>query len=105
MTTCKACGGSYEPVQTDGTQYFHACPPLNVREIREGLTRGAVVLSAVDAARLKAADELDVATPVDEGQTTRADSVLSALLIARPNARDENLASTLEKNKGAIKAA
>jgi hypothetical protein len=23
--TCKACGGTY-PAETDGVQYFHACP-------------------------------------------------------------------------------
>jgi hypothetical protein len=25
---CNTCGGCYLPVQGDGSQYYHACPPL-----------------------------------------------------------------------------
>lgn len=27
-TKCKTCGGTYEKLQADGTEYFHACPPV-----------------------------------------------------------------------------
>lgn len=105
MVKCKACGGVYVDVQPDGTQYFHACPPLSVPELRAAIAKGTVTLAPVDAARLKAAADLDLATPPPEGEAPRADLVLASLVIARPNARDENLLATTEKNKGAIKAA
>jgi hypothetical protein len=25
---CRVCGGEYNDTQTDGGQYFHACPPI-----------------------------------------------------------------------------
>lgn len=28
MKKCNTCGGEYEPVQPDGSSYFHACPPV-----------------------------------------------------------------------------
>jgi hypothetical protein len=30
MNKCSSCNGQYVPVQTDGTLYFHACPPGTV---------------------------------------------------------------------------
>lgn len=27
---CKACGGVYEPIQSDGTEYYHVCPPITL---------------------------------------------------------------------------
>ncbi len=104
MIKCKACGGVYADVQADGTQYFHACPPLNVAELRDGIAKGTVVLSASDAARLTAAANRDLVNPPAGGEVPQADLVLAGLSIPRPGARDENLVSTAEKNKGAIKA-
>lgn len=30
IVQCVACGGAYQPVQNDGSLYFHVCPPRRV---------------------------------------------------------------------------
>lgn len=104
MVTCKACGGVYNPIQADGTQYFHVCPPLSVPELRNAIAKGTIVLAPADAARLTAAADRDLVTPPLGGAVPQADLVLASLSVPRPKARDENLVSTAEKNAGAIKA-
>jgi hypothetical protein len=105
MVTCNACGGRYEPVQADGTQYFHACPPLSVHELRDGVDAGTVVLSDVDQKRLASARKLDATNPPDNNHATAEAIFFASLTVPRPGARDENLVSTREKDKGAMKAA
>lgn len=105
MRKCTACGGVYSEFQADGTQYFHVCPPLGVAELRDGIAKGTVVLSVADAARLKAAADRDLVNPPAPGAALQSDLFLASLSVPRPQARDENLVSTAEKNKGAIKAA
>jgi hypothetical protein len=38
MVKCKACGGVFQSIQADGTQYFHACPPLSAAELAAAVT-------------------------------------------------------------------
>lgn len=28
MMRCNSCGGTYQPIQADGTEYYHSCPLL-----------------------------------------------------------------------------
>jgi hypothetical protein len=104
MVICQTCRGSYEPTQRDGTQYFHACPPLTFAELRDALDAGTVQLAPHDAAQLKLAQAADARNPLAGGSLSRADALLASLGVPRPNARDENLVSTREKDKGAMKA-
>ena len=41
-TKCNACGGTYEPIQADGSRYFHACPPIANPAYNADPTKGAV---------------------------------------------------------------
>jgi hypothetical protein len=102
MVTCTTCGGRYAPIQRDGTQYFHACPPLSMRELAAALAAGTVSLSDDDAAIVRAATKADAVTPVQADAPTRLSLALGALSVPRPNARNENLVSTREKDKGAM---
>lgn len=46
MQKCNACGGTYEPIQRDGSEYYHVCPPLSEYV---NLDTGEVVSSDVAA--------------------------------------------------------
>lgn len=83
MVKCKACGGVFQPVQADGTQYFHACPPLSAAELDAAVTGGKVVLP--------------------NGETVS--DAISRRIYERANKRDENLVSTLAKDAGTMKSA
>lgn len=91
MVKCKTCGGIYEPTLPDGTQYFHACPPLAPREIVAGLRDGTVTLLRADQQRLRQARLDDAASPVAADEPTREQLVLRSLVVERPNRRDENI--------------
>jgi hypothetical protein len=82
MTKCTTCGGTYTQVQPDGTQYFHACPPVSDAEVI-----GALGL------------------PVDRTLWAKpqADAFAAASRV-RLNARDENLPGTRATDKGLMKA-
>lgn len=91
MVKCNVCGGTYEPIQRDGSQYFHACPPLSVAELRDQLQKKTVQLSAADQKRLDDATKLIDATDTPQLAAARGDQVLASLTIERPNKRDENI--------------
>ena len=91
MVKCNACGGEYEPIQPDKTQYFHACPPLSAREIAELLERRAITLPPRDQLRLDEAIAADGKDPLPAGETTRAERVLLSIVVERPNKRDETV--------------
>lgn len=44
MQQCLTCGGVYSPIQTDGTEYYHVCPPLSAPELAAAVAAGAVTL-------------------------------------------------------------
>jgi len=91
MLKCNTCGGTYEPIQRDGSQYFHACPPLSVAELKTGLQTKTVSLPADAQARVDAAGKLTDATDTPAAAAARVDAVLAALTVERPNKRDENI--------------
>ena len=82
MVQCVSCGGRFEPIQTDGTQYFHRCPPLSRAELQAAVDAGAVVLPAKET----------------------VDDALAARTYERANLRDENLPSTKATDSGKRKA-
>ncbi|MCA1834340.1 MAG: hypothetical protein LC750_16720 [Actinobacteria bacterium] len=92
MLKCNVCGGTYEPVLADGSQYFHACAPLSVVELRDALEKKTVSLRPAQQAQLDAATADDQKTPVAADQLSRVDRVLASLVVERPNKRDENIA-------------
>jgi hypothetical protein len=106
MVRCLTCGGTYEPTTADGMQYFHACPPLGLSELRDALRDNTVQLSRVDRQRLRAAREADQAEPMPADQPTREALVLETLVVERPNKRDENIRPDVsDREKGSrIKA-
>lgn len=83
MQQCAACGGTYQPIQADGTQYFHRCPPLSAVELDAAVQAGKVTL------------------PKNE---TAADAA-ARRSYSRNGERDENVPSTLQKDAGKLKAA
>lgn len=83
MVKCQSCGGTYEPIQADGTQYFHRCAPLSAPQLQAAVDAGAVTLP--------------------KGETV--DQAITRRVYERANLRDENLPSTREKDAGKAKAA
>lgn len=69
MVKCRTCNGTYEPLQADGTRYYHACPPLE---------RATV-------------DRLGALVDVDARTVQPGERVVRQFTIDRPNHRDENL--------------
>jgi hypothetical protein len=69
MRQCNACGGVYAPIQADGTEYYHVCPPLY--EFVNTDT-GEIV-------------------PRDVAVATKDGSKIGTRELPRPNHRDENV--------------
>lgn len=82
MTQCKACLGTYSPVQPDGTQYFHRCPPLSAVELDLAVKAGKVT--------------------IPNGET--ADIAVARRTYERAGLRDENLPGTKPTDAGKMKA-
>lgn len=82
MLRCQSCGATYASELPDGTQYFHACPPLSRGELKAAVDAGTIVLPKGET--------------VDDAHTRRA--------YERPNKRDENLKGTRGKDAETIKA-
>jgi hypothetical protein len=82
MVECQSCGGRYEPIQADGTQYFHRCGPLSAAELAKAVDEGRAQLP--------------------KGETV-ADAI-GRRVYERANLRDENIVSTREQHAGKIKA-
>lgn len=39
---CNSCGGTYQPIQRDGSRYFHACAPVRNPAYQPDPTKGPV---------------------------------------------------------------
>jgi hypothetical protein len=89
MHRCQTCGGQYERIQADGLEYYHACAPLNVRELREAVARQQSVFSRQQAARIEALKKLDEQEPLASGAPSRVDQYLETIVVERPDKRDE----------------
>lgn len=92
MQQCQACGGTYNSLQPDGTEYYHACPPLSSAEILSLIGQGLLVLRNDMAATFAAAEAADAAAVAAGQPATHVSAFLVTLTIERPNKRDENLA-------------
>lgn len=79
---CNSCGGEYAPTLSDGTLYFHACPPLSLWEVEALLASGDLKLT----------------------DAQRAAVVAGELAVPRPLARDENVPSTRPRDTGSLKS-
>lgn len=79
---CNACGAIYDEWLPDGSQYFHACPPLSASELDTALKAGKVTLPAGE-------------TPID-AVTRRS--------YERGNKRDENTPSSRAADAAAMKS-
>jgi len=82
MLKCQSCGATYEPIQRDGSQYFHACAPLSRSELKAAVAAGKIKLPKGET--------------VDDAHARRT--------YERPNKRDENLKATRGKGATEIKA-
>lgn len=83
MLQCNSCGGTYQPVQADGMQYFHRCPPLSLAELTTAVAAGKVTL------------------PIGE----TPDLALTRRSYERNTLRDENLPGTKTADAGKMKLA
>src|SRR5882672_8899255 len=81
MLQCLACNGVYAPVLSDGTQYFHVCPPLSAVELAAAVLAGKLVL------------------PVGE----TPDVAVTRRNYIRAGQRDENVKSTAAADAGSMK--
>lgn len=79
---CRTCGGTYHDHLADGTEYYHACPPLSDWEVARVLGLPADSSTWTEAQRV---------------EVQRADRT-------RPNARDENVRGGVGDDAGTIKA-
>jgi hypothetical protein len=91
IVKCGSCGGIYRRRLPDGSEYFHACPPLSAWELKQAIANKSVALSAEDQARIDAAAKFDVEAPVKAGETSNVDRALATIIVERPNKRDENV--------------
>lgn len=91
MQQCNACHGIYAPTLPDGTLYFHVCPPLSVLELKAALANNTLTLNASAKAAYDAAVAADVAHPPAANAVSQVDALLSTLIVARQNARNENV--------------
>jgi len=89
MLRCKSCLATYDPLQADGTTYFHACPPLSAAELAAKVVAGKIVLP------------IDPDTLVAE----TAEKAVQRRVYERANKRDENLPGTKASDAGQVKAA
>lgn len=105
MLKCKSCGGTYAALLPDGTEYYHACPPLSVAELRTALENKTLTLPLRDAARLSDAMIADNRDPLPPDQVSRAELVLTQIVVERPQRRDENVTGRVDaKGRSIIKA-
>jgi len=103
---CISCGGIFDDVQRDGMQYFHACPPLSVAELKAAIVAKTLTFTAAAQAAYDAAKAADVASPPAAGTSSRVDAFLFGLNVDRPNKRDENIVPPTDASKPAtIKSA
>lgn len=80
IVTCNSCGGTYMPLQRDGTEYYHACPLRRVVGSKPAPTKDdpdatAPVYAAIAEPRnenVKSVDEKGVVTIVAEGKGVAA---------------------------------
>lgn len=106
MVKCQSCGGTYEPVQIDGTQYFHACPPLSAVEVKTRLAANTLTLTDAQKQQLDAAKVFDRDHPAPADGVSALDQALVTIAIERPNKRDENVTKGATAGKAAtIKSA
>jgi hypothetical protein len=106
MVKCQTCGGMYARVQDDGMQYFHACPPLSVAELKDAIAKNAVQLSASQQQQLDAARAADLKRPPAADEIPAVDVALSAFAFPRPLHRDENIkVPAIDKRPAVIVAA
>jgi len=91
MLECLTCHGTYEKTNPDGTEYYHACPPLAVHEIKAAIAAGTLQLTPAQQAIVDRAKALDLTAPPAAGTITNEDRALGFLVIERPNKRDENI--------------
>lgn len=94
MKQCKTCGGTYLPIQDDGTEYYHACPPLSLRELEDHIAAGTVKLTPAQELQLAAAQKARAAGPLAVDAPDPVGLFLMTVPVARPNARNENIRIT-----------
>lgn len=82
LTECNSCGATYDTVQADGTEYFHACAPLSAPELAAKIAAGKVVLPG--------------------GETV--DQAVQRRVYERANKRDENPVSAKPADAGSMKS-
>lgn len=88
-TQCTACGGIYESRQPDGTDYYHACPPITKVAVRR-----AGQVQFVELADVRPTDEVRVyrgGKPVTVLVSALLvdDRRIGDVTVERPNKRDE----------------
>jgi len=96
MLKCNACGGTYQPVQPDGTQYFHVCPPLSAPELAAKVAAGKLSLPALETAdeavarrtyeRANKRDETVIAAPTRDKAGTLKTAGAGVTVVADPPA-------------------
>lgn len=102
MVECLTCKGRYEPIQADGTRYFHTCPPLSVVELQDAIDAGDVVLSSAQRAQLDDAIAADKAKPPKKEEISNVVRALSSLSVRREDHRDENIAIPAIDKRAAV---
>jgi len=102
MVKCNVCGGTYEPVLADGSQYFHACPPLSEAEIRAKLQDKTLQLTAAQQKLLDDAAKADADPTAPKLDRSRVDQAIGSLVVERANKRDENVVGVAVDGKTPI---
>lgn len=106
MVKCQTCGGTYERIQPDGMQYFHACPPLSGAELKDMIAKNAIALTPTQQKRLDDARAADLKSPPAADQIPAVDVALSSFVIPRPFHRDENISvPAIDKRPAVLVAA
>lgn len=91
VVRCNACGGTYTPVQADGMQYFHVCPPVEAVRVQQA--DGAIVIVPKRTRRVDTTDEKTGATITTieyELPAGVTGTVIGDVALERGGARNEN---------------
>jgi predicted membrane-bound mannosyltransferase len=78
-------------VLEDGSQYFHACPPLSAAELRAAVEAGAVALTKRQQHALDRAEAFDASLAAKLSPAHAVSAFYESITVPRPNARDENI--------------
>lgn len=90
VVKCRSCGGTYAPIQRDGSTYNHVCPPILTVLVTRGGREQRIDLADLLATDLVTVDRNGARVLVPVSAVEKGDVRLGDFPRVRPNTRNEN---------------